>query len=146
MSRLLLHFHLWVQHDSITAHNTFLEFELEIDSTDDDAYFVNNLSQSLIKEKIRISLGNTDVHTLLSADILNVWKQLWLPSDKRVSMISEGIGSIEQRKRRTGQGADTSVYHNKVLSKYGMVFHYPLDFTLLNDHLPFKQSSLSRSI
>ena len=62
---------------------------------------------------------------------------------KRMNLAYQGIGKTNMLKRRVGAGnASTDAEYQAVANAYGTRFCIPLDFELLETHMPFYQAGL----
>ena len=91
---------------------------------------------------IRIS-GN-EVLSIEDSDIFHLYHDLWLSKGERLASAYQGISKNDNMlKHRIGAGnASTDTEDEAVASVYGNRFCIPLDFELLESHMPFYQSAL----
>ena len=129
--------------DVIVPGTARLGFNIEIESTDDDATIVENLGRAIVKQ-IKISLEGQQIFLLDNADVFKCYADLWLSENTRKDSVYQGIQSANVAKLRINAGNKdaTKLSDVAVASAFHNRFCIPLDFDLLTSHLPFCQSAL----
>ena len=130
--------------DVIVPGTAQLSFKIELtSSTDANRKIVNNLGRAIVS-KIEVKLEGKSVFTLDDSDIFLCYQDLWKTSKERENAAYQGICSEIIRKIRISAGdKDVSVAKNKVIGEtYSNRFCIPLDFELLESHMPFFQHEL----
>lgn len=130
--------------DVIVPGTVRLSFRISLDSTDDDATVVQNLGRSIVK-KTTIKISGNEVMSLDDSDVYYCYQDLWKTAQERRNAQYQGIDTTENRnvvKLRMGAGDDTVVEDVAISDAFGNRFYIPLDFELLESHMPFYQSAL----
>ena len=129
--------------DVIVSGTTRLPFNIELESADDpNRTIVSNLGRAIIK-KISVKLEGREVLSLNNADIFFLYSDLWMTNDKRDDLVYQGIQSADGLKHRIDAGDKDSKRKNVAVAQaYANRFCVPLDFELLNDHMPYYQNAL----
>ena len=77
------------------------------------------------------------------SDIYHCYIDSWKTPTERVNMAYQGIGKTNMLKHRVGVGNATPDKEDQAIAKaYGNRFCIPLDFELLETHMPFYQAGL----
>jgi hypothetical protein len=141
--QLLVRFPNLAQHDVIVPNTVRLAFNIELTSaTDVNATVVQNLGRSIIK-KITIRISGNEVMSIENSNLFYCYSDLWKTDNERKSMAYQGIGTDNMLKHRVG--ATDAVANTKdkaIASAYQNRFCIPLDFELIESHMPFYQSGL----
>ena len=130
------------KNDVIVPGTSKLSFKIELASTADaNRNIVNNLGRAIVS-KIEIKLEGQSVFTLNDSDIYFCYTDLWKTTKERENAAYQGINSEAVRKIRINAGdKDVSNAKNKAVGEtYSNLFSIPLDFELLNSHMPFFQN------
>ena len=129
--------------DVIVPGSARLAFRIELESsTDANATIVENLGRA-IASKISVKLEGREVLTLNEADIFLLYSDLWLTQTRRKDSAYQGIQSPDALKHRIDAGdKNDNKKYQAIATAYGNRFYIPLDFELLNTHLPFYQATL----
>ena len=77
------------------------------------------------------------------SDIYHCYTDLWKTPTERVNMAYQGIGDSNMIRHRVGAGNATANKGDQAIANaYGNRFCIPLDFELLETHMPFYQAGL----
>ena len=144
--QLLVRFPNLGAHDMIVPGTARLAFQITLTSTDANRTVVQNLGRAIVK-KMTIRISGNEVMSIDDSDVYHLYTDLWLCSGKRANAQYQGIDESKARnvtKIRLGAAdKDVSAKGDKaVADAYGTRFHIPLDFELLESHMPFYQSAL----
>ena len=79
------------------------------------------------------------------SDVFNCYSDLWKTNQERESLSYQGIdsasGNMLKLRVAAGDGDATDAEDKAVADAYGNRFRIPLDFELLETHMPFFQSA-----
>ena len=90
-------------------------------------------------KKTTIKIGGNEVMSIDFHCYVDLWKS---PSD-RINMAYQGIGKANMLKHRVGAGnASTDTEDQAIAGAFKNRFCIPLDFELLETHMPFYQAGL----
>ena len=129
--------------DVIVPGSVRLAFNIELVSTDANATLFQNLGRSIIKKKTVIRISGNEVMSIENSDIYHCYIDLWRCPSERINMAYQGIGKDNMLKHRVGAGnAYSDVEDEAIANAYGNRFCIPLDFELLESHMPFYQAGL----
>lgn len=77
------------------------------------------------------------------SDIYHCYIDLWKSPTERINMVYQGVGETNMLKHRVGAGNASDNKGDKAIANaYGNRFCIPLDFELLQTHMPFYQAGL----
>lgn len=128
--------------DVVVPGTTKLTFKIELNSTDANATIVNNLGRSIIS-KIAVKLESKEVFTLNDSNVFYCYQDLWKTTDERSNAAYQGIQSEAGLKHRINAGDKGTVAKDIALgTMFSNQFSIPLDFEILESHMPFYQSEL----
>ena len=140
--QLLVRFPNLSNNDVIVPRSTRLAFEIEIKSTDANATVFQNLGRTIVK-KTTIRISGNEVMSIDDSDIYHCYVDLWKSPSERANMAYQGIGKNNMLKHRVGSGnASSDKEDEAVANVYKKRFCIPLDFELLETHMPFYQAGL----
>ena len=145
--QLLIRFPNLGGNDVIVPGTVRLAFEIDINSTTDkNATIYQNLGRSVIK-KTTIKISGNEVLSIDDSDIFHCYIDLWKTPFEAVNMAYQGIGTSNMLKHRIGaEDAKSATTVEKEDQAIGQVFKnrfcIPLDFELLETHMPFYQAGL----
>ena len=129
--------------DVIVPGTTRLAFKIDLESGEDpNRTVVANLGRAIVK-KISVKIEGREVLSLNNADIFLLYADLWMTREKREDLVYQGIQSEDGLKHRIDAGDKDN--KKKLIAKadaYGNRFCIPLDFELLNAHMPYYQGAL----
>ena len=140
--QLLVRFPNLSDNDVIVPRSARLAFTIELQGKYPNATVYQNLGRAIInKTTIRIS-GN-EVMSIDDSDIYHCHVDLWKSPTERINMAYQGIGKANMLKHRIGAGDAAADTEDEAIAKaYGNRFCIPLDFELLETHMPFYQAGL----
>jgi hypothetical protein len=120
-----------------------LAFKITLHSTDANRTIVQNLGRAVVK-KTTIKISGNEVLSIDDSDVFYCYSDLWKTPFERASAAYQGIDIENTLKLRVGAGnGDRTIATNKAIADvYGNRFFVPLDFELLESHMPFYQSAL----
>ena len=144
--QLLIRFPNLGENDVIVPGTARLAFTINLTSTDDNRTVVQNLGRAVVK-KTTIRISGQEVMSIDDSDVYHCYMDLWKTSRQRKSAQYQGIDESANRnatRLRIGAGnKDAAVAEDKAIADaYGNRFYIPLDFELLESHMPFYQSAL----
>jgi hypothetical protein len=111
--------------------------------TDANRTVVSNLGRAIVK-KITIKISGNEVMSMDDADVFHCYLDLWKTKGEKTNAAYQGIGRENMLKLRVG-GADgdpNQARDRSLADAYGNRFCIPLDFEILQNHMPFYQSGL----
>jgi hypothetical protein len=128
--------------DVIVPGTVRLAFEIELNSRDANATIFQNIGRSIIK-KTTIKISGNEVMSIDDSDIYHCYLDLWKSPTELVNMAYQGIGKANMLKHRVG-AADASAdkEDQAIAHAFKNRFCIPLDFELLETHMPFYQAGL----
>ena len=140
--QLLVRFPNLGSNDVIVPRSARLAFEIEIKSTDANATVYQNLGRAIVK-KTTIKISGNEVMSIDDSDIYHCYIDLWKSPSERLNMAYQGIGKANMLKHRIGAGNAGSDKEDEAIAKaFGTRFCIPLDFELLETHMPFYEAGL----
>ena len=140
--QLLVRFPNLSSNDVIVPRTVRLAFEIELTSKDPNATIFPNLGRAIIK-KTTIRISGNEVMSIDDSDIYHCYIDLWKSITERINMAYQGIGKTNMLKHRVGAGDAAADKEDQAIAKaYGNRFCIPLDFELLETHMPFYQAGL----
>ena len=141
--QLLVRFPNLSNNDVIVPGTVRLAFEIElVSSKDADKTIYQNIGRAIIKKTtIRIS-GNEDM-SIDDSDIYHCYVDVWKAPSELVNMAYQGIGKANMLNHRVGaRNATANAGDEAIADAYTNRFCIPLDFELLESHMPFYQAGL----
>jgi hypothetical protein len=136
------------ENDVVYPGTACVAFNLALTSgtgtADNNRTIVNNIGRAIIS-KITINIDSFEIYCLDDADIYLCFKDLWYMTDKqRTNGAYRGIQTTNTGRIRVGAANAVAATQPdaSIAAAYGSRFCIPLDFELLNDHMPFYQSGL----
>lgn len=140
--QLLVRFPNLSSNDVIVPGSVRLAFEIELNSKDVNATVYQNIGRSIIK-KTTIRISGNEVMSIDDSDIYHCYIDLWKSPPERLNMAYQGIGKNNMLKHRIGAADASSDKEDEAVAKaYKNRFCIPLDFELLETHMPFYQAGL----
>ena len=145
--QLLIRFPNLGSDDVIVPGTARLAFTISLTSaTDKNRTLVQNIGRAIVK-KIVIKISGHEVATIDDSDIYHCYTDLWKTSQERDNAQYQGIDTSDDRNiialRVGAEDAVATVVEDKaVADTFGNRFYIPLDFELLDSHMPFYQSAL----
>ena len=141
--QLLVRFPNLSNNDVIVPGTVRLAFEIElVSSKDADKTIYQNIGRAIIK-KTTIRISGNEVMSIDDSDIYHCYVDLWKSPSERVNMAYQGIGKANMLKHRVGaDNATADTGDEAIADAYKNRFCIPLDFELLESHMPFYQAGL----
>ena len=133
--------------DVIVPGTSKLSFKIQLNSdTDANRTIVNNLGRAIVS-KLEVKLEGRSIYTLDSSDVFLCYQDLWKTTNERSNAVYQGIQSEALRKIRINAGdKGTAAKDVAIGTMYDNLFFIPLDFEILESHMPFFQSELKDSL
>ena len=140
--QLLVRFPHLSDNDVIVPRSARLAFTIELQGKDPNATVYQNLGRAIIK-KTTIRISGNEVMSIDDSDIYHCHVYMWKFPTERINMAYQGIGKANMLKHRIGAGDAAADTEDEAIAKaYGNRFCIPLDFELLETHMPFYQAGL----
>ena len=141
--QLLVRFPNLSNNDVIVPGTVRLAFEIElVSSKDADKTIYQNIGRAIIK-KTTIRISGNEVMSIDDSDIYHCYVDLWKSPSERVNMAYQGIGKVNMLKHRVGaDNATADTGDEAIADACKNRFCIPLDFELLESHMPFYQAGL----
>ena len=129
--------------DVIVPGTSKLSFKIQLNSENDaNRTIVNNLGRAIVS-KLEVKLEGRSIYTLDSSDVFLCYQDLWKTTNERSNAVYQGIQSEALRKIRINAGdKGTAAKDVAIGTMYDNLFCIPLDFEILESHMPFFQSEL----
>ena len=123
--------------DVIVSRSARLAFIIELQGKDPNATDYQNLGRAIIK-KTTIRISGNEVMSIDDSDIFHCHVDLWKSPTERINMAYQGIGKANMLKHRICAGDAAADTEDEGIAKaYVNRFCIPLDFELLETHMPF---------
>ena len=140
--QLLVRFPNLSDNNVIVPRSARLAFTIELTSKEANATVFQNLGRAIIK-KTTIRISGNEVMSIDDSDIYHCYVDLWKSSTERMNIVYQGLGESNMLKHRVGTGNATADAEDEAVSMaYSNRFCIPLDFELLETHMPFYQAGL----
>ena len=144
--QLLVRFPNLGAHDVIVPGTAKLAFTISLKSTDDNRTVVQNLGRAVVKKKT-IKISGNEVLSIDDSDVFHCYQDLWKTAQERSNSQYQGIDLSDDRNvnriRVAAENKDeTKAEDAAIAAAFGNRYHIPLDFELLESHMPFYQSAL----
>ena len=144
--QLLVRFPNLGYQDVIVPGTAKLAFTISLNSTDANRTVVQNLGRAVVK-KTTIKISGNEVLSIDDSDMLHCYQDLWKSAPERVNSHYQGIDlSDDQNVTRirigVGNKDEAETEDAAIAAAYGNRYQIPLDFELLESHMPFYQSAL----
>jgi len=144
--QLLVRFPNLGANDVIVPGTTRLAFTIALTSTDANRTLVQNIGRAVVR-KTTIRISGNEVMSIDDSDVFYCYQDLWKTARERENAQYQGLDTSANRnatKLRVGAGdGNAAVAADQAVSNaYGNRFYIPLDFELLESHMPFYQSAL----
>ena len=140
--QLLVRFPNLSSNDVIVPGTVRLAFEIELDSKDQNATIYQNIGRAIIK-KTTIRISGNEIMSIDDSDIYHCYIDLWKTPYEVANMAYQGIGKVNMLKHRVGAGDKSSDKEDEAIADaYKNRFCIPLDFEILETHMPFYQAGL----
>ena len=140
--QLLVRFPNLSSNDVIVPGTVRLAFEIELDSKDQNATIYQNIGRAIIK-KTTIRISGNEIMSIDDSNIYHCYIDLWKTPYEVANMAYQGIGKVNMLKHRVGAGDKSSDKEDEAIADaYKNRFCIPLDFEILETHMPFYQAGL----
>ena len=141
--QLLVRFPNLSNNDVIVPGTVRLAFEIElVSSKDADKTIYQNIGRAIIK-KTTIRISGNEVMSIDDSDIYHCYVDVWKSPSELVNMAYQGIGKANMLNHRVGaRNATANTGDEAIADAYKNRFCIPLDFELLESHMPFYQAGL----
>ena len=144
--QLLVRFPNLGAHDVIVPGTARLAFRIALVSDDANRAVVQNLGRAIVK-KTTIKISGNEVMSIDDSDVYHCYNDLWKTAPERKNDQYQGIdtsGNRNTTRIRIGAGneGETVAADKAIADAFGNRFYIPLDFELLECHMPFYQSAL----
>ena len=138
--QLLVRFPNLGKDDVIVPGTARLAFTITLNSEDANRTVVQNLGRT-------IKISGNEVMSIDDSDVFHCYNDLWKKAPERANCHYQGIDASDNRNTtriRVGAGnRDSSFAADKAIADvFGDRFFTPLDFELLESHMPFYQNAL----
>ena len=129
--------------DVIVPGTSKLSFKIQLNSdTDASRTIVNNLGRAIVSKR-EVKQEGRSIFTLDDSDVFLCYQDLWKTTNERENAVYQGIQSADVRKIRVDAGGKgTATKDVAIGTAYSNLFCIPLDFEILESHMPFFQSEL----
>ena len=117
-------------------------FEIKIRRKDDNVAIYQNLGRVVVK-KTTIRISGNEIMSIDDSDIYHCYVDLWKGLSERFAIAHQGIDKDNMLKHSIG-AADAAINgeDQAIATAFGKRFCIPLDFELLESHMPFYQAGL----
>ena len=140
--QLLVRFPNLSNNDVIVPRTARLAFTIDLKSKDANVTVYQNLGRAIVK-KTTIKISGNEVMSIDDSDIFHCYVDLWKSPSERINLAYQGIGKANMLKHRVGAGnASAGAEDQAIAGAFGNRFCIPLDFELLEPHMPFYQAGL----
>ena len=107
---------------------------------------VQNLGRAIVK-KIVIKISGNELMSVDDSDVCNCYGEIWKSASERKNDQYQGIDTSGNRNTTriridAGNKDETVAADKAIADAFGNRFYIPLDFELLESHVPFYQSAL----
>ena len=98
-------------------------------------------------KKTTIKISGNEVLSIDDSDVLHCYQDLWKTAQERSNSQYQGIdlsddSNVTRIRVGAGNKDETETEDAAIAAAYGNRYHIPLDFELLESHMPFYQSAL----
>ena len=120
-----------------------LSFKIQLNSDDDiNRTIVNNLGRAIVS-KLEVKLEGRSIFILDDSDVFLCYQDLWKTFQERSNAFYQGIQSADVGKITIDSGDKGQAVKDVAIgTAYSNLFCIPLDFEILESHMPFFQSEL----
>ncbi|GFR66081.1 hypothetical protein ElyMa_005548400 [Elysia marginata] len=144
--QLLVRFPNLGSNDVVVPGTAGLSFTISLTSTDANRTLVQNIGRAIVK-RTTIRISGNEVMSIHDSDVFHCYQDLWKTARERENAQYQGIDTTANRNANklrvgAGDGAEDVVADQAIKTAYGKRFTIPLDFELLESHMPFYQSAL----
>ena len=140
--QLLVRFPYLGAHDVIVPGTALLAFKIALNSEHANRTVVQNLGRAIVKK-----ISGNEVMSVDDSDVFNCYGNLWKTALERKNDQYQGIDTSGNRNATriridAGNKDETVAADKAIADAFGNRFYIPLDFELLEGHMPFYQSAL----
>ena len=144
--QLLVRFPNLGAHDVVVPGTARLAFTVSLTSTDANRTIVKNVGRAVVK-KTTIKISGNEVLSIDDSDVLHCYQDLWKTAQERRNSQYQGIdlsddSNVTRIRVGAGNKDETETEDAAIAAAYGNRYHIPLNFELLESHMPFYQSAL----
>ena len=148
--QLLVRFPNLGYHDVIVPGTVRLAFDLHLvaaeGEVDEYCTIVQNIGRAIVKKTV-VKISSNEVLSIDDSDVYHAYLDLWRSTQERNNLQYQGIDTSRSRNvtrlRMKATNADYTVAEDKAIAdNLGNRFYIPLDFELLESHMPFYQAAL----
>ena len=145
--QLLVRFPNLGSEDVIVPGSARLAFKITLKSdSDNDRMLVDNIGRAIVR-KTTIRISGNEILSIEDSDVFYKYCDFWRTIQQRKNAVYQGIDTSTNRnvtKLRidAGDKSEGDVEDVAVAGAFGNRFCIPLDFELLESHMPFYQSAL----
>ena len=144
--QLLVRFPNLGTNDVIVPRTARLAFTIELTSKNLNATVYQTLGRAIVK-KTTIKISGNEVMSVGDSDIFHCYVDLWKSPSERINMAYQGIGTVNMLKHNVGAGnASNDAEDQAITGAYKNRFCIPLDYELLETHMPFYQAGLENRL
>ena len=132
------------EHEVIVSGSLALVFNINLSGGHANNFLVQNVSRALV-DRFHVKFAATSVQDTVGYDIYKSFEDLFLSTDERDNMLSEGIQSVDLCRIRSGSGDKKTSgvdEENKLNGVYGNKYRINLDHPILTDHGVFYPQAL----
>ena len=132
------------EHEVIVAGSLALVFNIVLTGGHANNYLVQNVSRALV-DKLAVKFAATTIQDTDGYDIYKIFEDLFLSTDERANMISEGIQSVDLCKIRSGAGGKKTSgvdAETKLEGNCKNKYRINLEYQILTDHGVFYPQAL----
>ena len=145
--QLLVRFPNLGAHDVVVPGTARLAFTVSLTSTDANRTIVKNVGRAVVNKKKKIKISGNEVLSIDDSDILHCYQDLWKTAQERRNSQYQGIdlsddSNVTRIRVGAGNKDETETEDAAIAAAFGNRYHVPLDFELLESHMPFYQSAL----
>lgn len=145
--QLLIRFPNLGADDVIVPGSARLAFRITLNSDDDPNRTLKDNVGRVIVKKTTIRMDGNEIMSIEDSDIFYRYGDFWLTKNQRMNAVYQGIDLTKDRNvtrlRIGAENKDESKLDDLAIANaYGNRFCIPLDFELLESHMPFYQSGL----
>ena len=139
--QLLVRFPNLGAHDVVVPGTARLAFTVSLTSTDANRTIVKNVGRAVVK-KTTIKISGNEVLSIDDSDVLHCYQDLWKTAQERRNSQYQGIdlsddSNVTRIRVGAGNKDETETEDAAIAAAYGNCYHIPLDFELLESHMPF---------
>ena len=136
------------KHDIIVPGTARLTFTITLNSPDPNRTLIQNIGRAIVKKTTVKILGN-EILSIDDSNLYHCHNDLWKTTKKRQSAHYQGIDTSENRNTTRIQinagNKDEAVLADKAIADaFGnyVYFFIPLDFEIIETHMPFHARAL----